>query len=113
MNAFQALADSTRSDIVALLAKGERTASEIYARFDIADPTVSRHLKVLRESGLIAYRQEAQSRIYRLEVDALDETRQWMQAQIDACRSRFDRLGAHLDRMKAAESKREKRRRKT
>src|SRR5215470_13093079 len=113
MDAFRALADPTRRDIVALLAKGERTASEIFARFDIADPTVSRHLKVLRESGLIAYRQNAQSRIYRLEADALDETRQWMQAQIDACRSRFDRLGAHLDRMKAAESKRHERRRKT
>jgi DNA-binding transcriptional ArsR family regulator len=110
MDTYQALADSTRRSIVALLAKGERTASEIYARFDIADPTVSRHLKVLRESGLIAYRQEAQSRIYRLEVDALEETRRWMQAQIDACRSRFDRLDAHLDRMKKAESKREKRR---
>ena len=110
MDAFKALADPTRRDIVALLAKGERTASDIFARFEIADPTVSRHLKVLRESGLIAYRQEAQSRIYRLEAGALDETRQWMQAQIDACRSRFDRLGAHLDRMKATESKREKRR---
>jgi DNA-binding transcriptional ArsR family regulator len=110
MDAFQALADPTRREIVTLLAKGERTASEIFARFEIADPTVSRHLKLLRESGLIAYRQEAQSRIYRLEVDALDETRQWMQVQIDACRSRFDRLGAHLDRMKQAESKRERRR---
>ncbi len=109
MDTFRALADPTRRDIVALLAKGERTASEIFARFDIADPTVSRHLKVLRESGLIAYRQEAQSRIYRLEVDALDETRQWMQAQIDACRSRFDRLSSHLDQMKASERKREKR----
>jgi DNA-binding transcriptional ArsR family regulator len=110
VDAFRALADPTRRDIVALLAKGERPASEIFARFEIADPTVSRHLKILRESGLIAYRQEAQSRIYRLEADALDETRQWMQAQIDACRSRFDRLGAHLDRMKKAESKRERRR---
>ena len=110
MDAFRALADPTRRDIVALLAKGERTASEIFARFDIADPTVSRHLKILRESGLIAYRQSAQSRIYRLEPEALDETRQWMQAQVDACRSRFDRLGAHLDRMKKAESKGEKRR---
>jgi DNA-binding transcriptional ArsR family regulator len=110
MDAFRALADPTRRDIVALLAKGERAASDIFARFEIADPTVSRHLKVLRESGLIAYRQEAQSRIYRLEADALDEARQWMQVQIDACRSRFDRLGAHLDRMKAAESKRERRR---
>jgi len=110
MDAFQALADGTRRDIVVLLAKGERTASEIFAQFDIADPTVSRHLKVLRESGLIAYRQEAQSRIYRLEVDALEETKQWMQAQIDACRSRFDRLGVHLNRMKKAESKRGRRR---
>jgi DNA-binding transcriptional ArsR family regulator len=109
VDAFRALADPTRRDIIALLAKGERTAGEIFARFEIADPTVSRHLKILRESGLIAYRQNAQSRIYRLEADALDETRQWMQAQIDACRSQFDRLGAHLDRMKKSESKREKR----
>ncbi len=112
MDTFQALADPTRREIVALLAKGERTAGEIFARFDIADPTVSRHLKVLRESGLIAFRQQAQSRIYRLEPDALDETRQWMQAQIDVCRSRFDRLGAHLDRMKKAEGKRERRRKR-
>ena len=110
MDAFQALADPIRRDIVALLGRGERTASEIFACFDIADPSVSRHLKVLRESGLIAYRKQAQSRIYRLEVDALDETRRWMQAHVDACRSRFDRLGAHLDRMKKAETKRDKRR---
>jgi DNA-binding transcriptional ArsR family regulator len=109
VDAFQALADPTRRDIVALLAMGERAAGEIFARFDIADPTVSRHLKVLRECGLVAYRQEAQSRIYRLEPDALDEMRQWMQAQVDACRSRFDRLGAHLDRMKKREAKRGKR----
>jgi DNA-binding transcriptional ArsR family regulator len=109
MDAFQALADPTRRDIVALLAKGEHTAGEIFARFDIADPSVSRHLKVLRESGLIAYRQVAQSRVYRLEPDALDETRQWMQGQIDACRRRFDRLGAHLDHMKRTEANRERR----
>ena len=109
MDAFQALADPTRRDIVALLAKGERSAGEIFACFSIADPTVSRHLKVLRESGLIAFRQEAQSRLYRLEPQVLDETRQWMQAQIDACHSRFDRLGAHLNRMKKAETKRERR----
>jgi DNA-binding transcriptional ArsR family regulator len=112
MDAFHALADPTRRDIIALLAKGERAASEIFARFDIADPTVSRHLKVLRETGLVTYRQEAQSRIYRLKPDALDEIRQWMQAQIDACRSRFDRLGEHLDRMKKSEVRREKRRKR-
>src|SRR5215831_4477105 len=95
MDAFEALADPTRREIVAMLAAGERNAGDIAGRFDMAGPSVSRHLKVLRESGLIAYRAEATSRIYRL-----DEVQQWMQAQLDLCRERFDRLGAHLDRMK-------------
>jgi DNA-binding transcriptional ArsR family regulator len=60
-------------------------------------------LKVLRESGLISYRSEAQSRIYRLDDAKLDQLKQWMQAQIDLCRERFDRLEVHLDKMKARE----------
>ena len=100
MDAFEALADPTRREIVAMLAAGERSAGDISGRFDMAGPSVSRHLKVLRESGLISFRKEAQSRLYRLEPSALDETRQWMQAQLDLCRERFDRLGVHLDRMK-------------
>ena len=100
MDVFEALADPTRREIVALLAAGERNAGDIAGRFPIAGPSVSRHLKVLRESGLISFRQNAQARIYRLEGPALDEARQWMQAQLDVLHSRFDRLGAHLDRMK-------------
>jgi len=100
MDVFEALADPTRREIVALLAAGERNAGDIAGRFAIAGPSVSRHLKVLRESGVIAYRQEAQARFYRLEPAALDEARAWMQAQLDVTRERFDRLGAHLDRMK-------------
>ncbi len=110
MDTFEALADPTRREIVQMLAKGERSAGDISARFPIAGPSVSRHLKVLRESGLITYRQEAQSRLYRLEPNVLDETRQWMQAQIDLCRERFDRLGAHLDRMKDRETARGRKR---
>jgi DNA-binding transcriptional ArsR family regulator len=106
MDAFEALADPTRREIVALLAAGERNAGDIAGRFDIAGPSVSRHLKVLRESGLIVYRQEATSRIYRLDAAKLDLAQQWMQAQIDLCRARFDRLGAHLDIMKKKERKR-------
>jgi len=100
MDAFEALADPTRREIVAMLAAGERNAGDIAGRFDIAGPSVSRHLKVLRESGLITFRAEATSRIYRLNEQRLDEVQQWMQAQLDLCRERFDRLGAHLDRMK-------------
>jgi DNA-binding transcriptional ArsR family regulator len=100
MDVFSALADPTRREIVAMLAAGERNAGDIAGRFDMAAPSVSRHLKVLRESGVVSYRQDAQARIYRLEAAALGEAKQWMQAQLDVVRERFDRLGAHLDAMR-------------
>jgi DNA-binding PadR family transcriptional regulator len=53
--------------------------------------------------GLITYRAEATSRVYRLNEERLREVQQWMQAQLDICRERFDRLDAHLDRMKKQE----------
>jgi len=103
MDAFEALADPTRRKIVVMLAARERNAGEIASKFDMTGPSVSRHLKVLRQSGLISFRSEAQSRIYRLDDAKLDQVKQWMQAQIDLCRERFDRLGAHLDKMKERE----------
>ena len=103
MDVYEALADPTRREIVAMLAAGERNAGEIAGRFPIAGPSVSRHLKVLRESGLISYRREATSRFYRLEPEPLNEVRQWMNAQLDLACERFDRLATHLDRMKARE----------
>jgi DNA-binding transcriptional ArsR family regulator len=105
MDVFGALADPTRREIVAMLAAGERPAGDIADRFPIAGPSVSRHLKVLRESGVIAYRQDATSRIYRLEPQSLSEAKQWMEAQLDVMKARFDRLGAHLDRMKEREER--------
>lgn len=103
MDTFEALADPTRRQIVAMLAARERNAGDIASRFDIAAPSVSRHLKVLRDSGLITYRAEKTSRIYRLNAQRLGEVQQWMQAQLDICRERFDRLGEHLDGMKKEE----------
>jgi DNA-binding transcriptional ArsR family regulator len=100
MDVFEALADPTRREIVAMLAAGERNAGDIAGRFPIAGPSVSRHLKVLRESGVVSCRRQAQARIYRLEPQALGEAKQWMEAQLDGLRARFDRLGAHLDAMK-------------
>lgn len=104
MDAYEALADPTRRQIISMLASGERSAGEIAGAFPIAGPSVSRHLKVLRESGLVAYRPRATSRFYRLEPRRLEEVRQWMDAQLDAVRARFDRLGAHLDHMKEREA---------
>jgi DNA-binding transcriptional ArsR family regulator len=100
MDVFEALADPTRREIVSMLAAQERSAGDIAGRFPIAGPSVSRHLRVLRESGVVSYRQDAQARIYRLEPDALNEAQQWMRAQLEVLHSRFDRLGAHLDAMK-------------
>jgi DNA-binding transcriptional ArsR family regulator len=105
MDVFEALADPTRREIIAMLAMSERNAGEIAGRFDMAGPSVSRHLKVLRECGLITYRTEAQSRIYQLNAASLDQAQQWMRAQIDLCRERFDQLGVHLDRMRKREAK--------
>jgi DNA-binding transcriptional ArsR family regulator len=99
MDVFEALADPTRRQIVSMLAAGERNAGDIAASFDIAGPSVSRHLKVLRESGVISFRQQATSRVYSLEPAKLAEVRQWMDAQLDVVKARFDRLGAHLDAM--------------
>lgn len=103
MDVYEALADPTRREIVAMLADGERSAGEISGRFPIAGPSVSRHLKVLRESGLISFRQQATHRFYRLEPERLDGIRQWMDAVLDATKARFDGLGAHLDAMKERE----------
>ncbi|MGH6985943.1 MAG: metalloregulator ArsR/SmtB family transcription factor [Caulobacteraceae bacterium] len=100
MDVFEALADPTRREIVAMLAAGDRNAGDIAGRFDIAGPSVSRHLKVLRESGLVSYRRQATSRLYSLEPARLEEVRQWMDAQLDVAKARFDRLAAHLDAMK-------------
>ena len=103
MDVYEALADPTRRQMIAMLAASERSAGEIAGRFPIAGPSVSRHLKVLREAGVISFRKEAQSRIYRLEPRALEEAERWMRLQLEVWSARFDALGAHLDQMKAKE----------
>jgi len=94
MDVFEAVADPTRREIIAMLAAGERNAGDIANRFRITGPSVSRHLRVLRESGVVSYSQRAQERIYRLERPALAEAKQWMQAQLDILGARFDALEA-------------------
>lgn len=100
MDVFEALADPTRREIVVLLAAGERNAGDIAGRFEMRAPSVSRHLKVLREAGVVSVRPSAQARIYRLERRALDEARAWMDAQLNLLDRRFDALERHLDAMK-------------
>ena len=97
MQVFAVLADPVRLQIVELLAERERTAGEIADRFPVSGPAVSRHLRVLRESGVATYRQEAQRRIYSLNPQRLSEVEGWASQLLEQWRARFAALGKHLD----------------
>ncbi|MGH2584618.1 MAG: ArsR/SmtB family transcription factor [Dehalococcoidia bacterium] len=103
MQVFEALADPVRLQIVELLAEGERTAGEIAKRFPISRPAISRHLRVLRESGLARVRVEAQRRVYHLDPTPLREAGAWMERQQQRWQAQLDVLGTHLDEMERAE----------
>ncbi len=98
--AFEALADPTRRTIVERLAREEMTAGEIAALFDTARPGVSRHLRVLRETGLVEAEAVAQRRVYRLAPGALDEVEQWCLAVRAFWDQRLDALETEIARGK-------------
>jgi DNA-binding transcriptional ArsR family regulator len=91
-----ALADPTRRAIVARLAKGEATVSELQQPFGISQPAISRHLKVLETAGLIEQGRSAQARPRRLRVEALREMSIWFDEVAALWRDSFDRLDALL-----------------
>jgi DNA-binding transcriptional ArsR family regulator len=78
MSAFEALADPTRRRIVELVSEGERSAGEIADAFAISRPGVSKHLRVLREHGVIHAREEGTRRLYSLAADGLAEMDDWL-----------------------------------
>lgn len=79
MDAFTALADPTRRQIIQSLAGGESSFGDIAGQFEMSRPAVSQHLKVLREAGLVAVRKDAQRRIYRIEASGLREVDEWLE----------------------------------
>lgn len=93
---FNALADPTRRAILARLALGEATASELGAPFDLAQPTISKHLRVLEDAGLIEQGRDAQKRPRRLVVSSLKAVDGWLEPFRQQWEKRFDRLDAHL-----------------
>lgn len=96
--AFQALADPTRRRIVELLADGERTAGNLAAQFAVSRPAVSRHLRVLRESGLVRVRDDAQRRLYSLDPAPLAELDEWLHRYRGFWAQRLDALETELRR---------------
>ena len=98
MEVFEALADPTRRRIVELLACRDRSAGEVARNFRVSQPAVSRHLRVLREAGIVDVRGEAQRRIYSLEPGALSKAEEWLARHRRFWESRLDRLEEQLRR---------------
>jgi DNA-binding transcriptional ArsR family regulator len=100
---FAALADPTRRAILARLASGEATVTELARPFQISLPAISRHLKVLERAGLIARGREAQWRPRSLQADPLREAADWLEQYRRFWEQSLDRLEAHLAELQNAE----------
>ena len=108
---FAALADPTRRAILARLATGECSVTELAEPFEMSMPAVSKHLRVLEKAGLIARRREAQWRPCRLEPGPLKDVADWAERYRSIWEQRFDRLEAYLHELKAKEKKHARRQR--
>jgi DNA-binding transcriptional ArsR family regulator len=98
VQAFAALSDPTRRRIVELLAERDRDAGELAAFFPVSRPAVSRHLRVLRETGLVTVRSQAQRRVFSLDPRPLDELASWLDRYRSFWSQRLDALETELGR---------------
>ena len=99
-SAFAALADPTRRAIVSRLCEGPKTVSELSEPFEIALPSLLKHVQVLEQSGLISSEKVGRVRTCRIEPHALQATEAWIHRHIAGWESRLDRMEAHIQRMK-------------
>jgi DNA-binding transcriptional ArsR family regulator len=102
---FAALADPTRRAILARLASGECSVTELAQPFEMSMPAVSKHLRVLERAGLIVRGREAQWRPCRLEPAPLKDVAEWTERYRAIWEQRFDRLETYLQTLKAKERK--------
>jgi DNA-binding transcriptional ArsR family regulator len=102
---FAALADPTRRAILARLASGECSVTELAEPFEMSMPAISKHLRVLERAGLIARGREAQWRPCRLDAAPLKEVADWAERYRAIWEQRFDRLETYLQELKTKERK--------
>lgn len=98
MDAFTVVADPTRRRILEELRGRERTVGELVGALGVNQPTVSKHLRVLRDARLVVSTVDAQRRRYRIDTDGLREIDEWIDAFRRLWSDRLDALEAHLDR---------------
>jgi DNA-binding transcriptional ArsR family regulator len=103
---FAALADPTRRAILARLASGEASVMELAEPFDMSQPAISKHLRVLENAGLISRGRDAQRRPCRLEAAPLSDANAWLETYRRFWEANFVRLDAVLEDLKAAKKKR-------
>jgi DNA-binding transcriptional ArsR family regulator len=103
--AFAALADPTRRAIIARLASGKATVNELAEPFDMTQPSISKHLKVLERAGLISRGRAAQTRPCRLETAPLKEVANWVEVYRSLWQESFDQLDAFLHSTKSHPAK--------
>jgi DNA-binding transcriptional ArsR family regulator len=96
---FELLAEPNRRRILDLLRDGERPVGELVDRLSMSQPAVSKHLRVLRDSGLVDVRVDAQRRMYRLRPEGLREVDAWIAPYRRLWEDRLDRLERHLQTM--------------
>src|SRR5881409_4092111 len=104
-NTFAALADPTRRAILARLASGETSVTELAEPFEMSLPAISKHLKVLERAGLIARGREAQWRPCRLEAGPLKDAAEWLEHYRRFWEQSFDRLDDYLRKLQRKEKK--------
>src|SRR5437870_3906120 len=108
---FAALADPTRRAILARLASGDASVSELARPFSMSQPAISKHLKVLERAGLISSGQEAQRRPRKLEAKPLADATKWLERYRRFWEGNYQRLDALLDALKTTQKKRKRARR--
>jgi DNA-binding transcriptional ArsR family regulator len=98
---FNAIAEAHRRDILDALVEGEASVGELVEKLELAQPQVSKHLKVLAEVGLVRVRAAGRNRLYRLEAPALAPLQQWLAAYEQLINARYDRLENYLAELQA------------
>lgn len=105
---FAALADSTRRAILARLATGEATVTELARPFEMSQPAISKHLKVLERAGLISVDVDAQRRPRKLKPKRLEEAVDWIERYREIFEQNYQRLDALLEELQAKPSRRKR-----
>ena len=103
-DAFNAVAEPRRRQILDVLVRGERPVNDLVTELGIAQPQVSKHLRVLREVGAVEVREDGRRRLYRLNGEALRPIHEWVKGYEQMWSERFDEIDAVLEELKEREA---------